>query len=180
LTTSQTEWDEIDTVVEYIRRERSVSKVSLVGWSMGGPRVGGYAARHPEKVDKLILSSPVYNRSEPDTSPSENALEPGVPLSIRTMQFNNWDAQVSCTNQFEPGIRDAINSEIRKLDPLAGTWGRDLYRAPVQYARWGWNGPSAEQIAAPTLIIRGALDTQVPEGTSRELYADLSVQDKAF
>lgn len=180
LTTSQTEWDEIDTVVDYIRRQRNVSKVNLIGWSLGGPRVGGYAARHPEKVDKLILSAPVYNRSEAAYSPSDNIPEPGAPLSIRTMQFNNWDAQLGCPNQFEPAIRDAINSEIRNLDPLAATWGVGLYRAPVQNTRWGWNAASAQQIEAPTLIIRGTLDTQVPEATSRDLYADLAVRNRAF
>lgn len=180
LTTSETEWDEIDSVVDYIRHRQHAEKISLIGWSIGGPRVGGYAARHPEKVDKLVLSSPVYNRSQPSVSPSGGAEEPGVPLSIRTMQFNNWDAQVACTNEFDPAIRDVINAEIRKLDPLAATWGTGLYRSPVQYALWGWNAEFAQRITAPTMIIRGAIDTQVPESTSRDLYGDLTIKDKVF
>src|SRR5450759_1910079 len=32
LTTIQSDWDEIDTVVEYLRRFRNVDKVSLVAW----------------------------------------------------------------------------------------------------------------------------------------------------
>ncbi len=73
-----------------------------------------------------------------------------------------------------------IASEIVRLDPLARTWGDGLYRAPVLNPHWGWNSAMAMQIQAPTLIIRGALDTQVPETTNRDLYADLTVQEKVF
>ena len=65
LTTVQSDSDEIDTVVDYIRELRGVDKVSLVGWSAGGRRTGGYAARHPEKVDKLVLFPPGYGRDGP-------------------------------------------------------------------------------------------------------------------
>src|SRR5688572_10508363 len=40
LTTIATEWHDLDAVVEYIRKLRDVPRVSLVGWSMGGPRAG--------------------------------------------------------------------------------------------------------------------------------------------
>ncbi len=43
LTTSQSDWDEIDTVVDYVRQLRGVDKVNLIGWSIGGPRMGGFA-----------------------------------------------------------------------------------------------------------------------------------------
>ena len=35
-TTVQSDWDEIDTVVDYIRDLRGVERVSLIGWSAGG------------------------------------------------------------------------------------------------------------------------------------------------
>src|SRR4051794_33862527 len=36
LVNSQSEWDEIDRVVDFIRARRGVPKISLVGWSGGG------------------------------------------------------------------------------------------------------------------------------------------------
>ncbi len=42
-------------MVDYIRDLRGVERVSLIGVSAGGPRMSGYAALHPEKVDKLIM-----------------------------------------------------------------------------------------------------------------------------
>ena len=65
LTNMQSDWDEIDTVVDYIRQLRGVERVNLIGWSRAGVRIGGYTARHPEKVEKLFLYAPRYNRLDP-------------------------------------------------------------------------------------------------------------------
>jgi hypothetical protein len=66
----QSDWDDIDAVVEYLRRYRDVEKVDLVSWSRGGPRTGGYAALHPHKVRRMVLYSPaVYDRVGPSDPP---------------------------------------------------------------------------------------------------------------
>ena len=44
LTTSQSDWDEMDSVVDYILNLRGVERLSIIGWSGGGPRGGGYAS----------------------------------------------------------------------------------------------------------------------------------------
>src|SRR5579871_7033787 len=62
LTTIASDWNDINDVVEYIKALRHASKVSLVAWSQGGPRAGGYTAQHPENVNKLVLLAPAYNR----------------------------------------------------------------------------------------------------------------------
>src|SRR5262247_732850 len=69
LTTIASDWNDIDAVVDYIRSLRHVERVSLVGWSLGGPRAGGYAARHPEKVQRLVLLAPAYGRTGPTEAP---------------------------------------------------------------------------------------------------------------
>jgi len=74
-TTVQSDWDEIDSVVDYIRELRGVARVSLIGWSAGGRRAGGYAARFPEKVDKLFLYAPGYSPDGPSEAPA------GLPLA---------------------------------------------------------------------------------------------------
>ena len=55
LTSLASDWADIDAAVDYVRKIRGVSKVSLVAWSLGGPRAGGYAAQHPDKVHRLSL-----------------------------------------------------------------------------------------------------------------------------
>jgi len=69
LVTSQSEWDELDTVIDYIKELRGVDKVALVGWSHAAPRVGPYAAQHPDKVESLLFYAPFYNPTAPGRPP---------------------------------------------------------------------------------------------------------------
>ena len=104
LTTIASDWNDIDAVVDHIRKLRKVEKVSLVAWSLGGPRAGGYAAQHPEKVNRLVLLAPAYNRDAPATQPPPLA-NPGVVFNTQSRaEFDaNWDRQVGCPNQVDPG-----------------------------------------------------------------------------
>ena len=61
LVSSKSEWDELDTVVDYIRNHRGVEKVSIVSWSRGSLVAGPYTVQHPEKVESLFLLAPIYN-----------------------------------------------------------------------------------------------------------------------
>jgi pimeloyl-ACP methyl ester carboxylesterase len=181
--TIQSDWDEIDSVVDYVRNLRGVERVSLIGWSRGGLRVGSYAARFPEKVDKLFLYAPaMYNRTGPSDPPAN------LPQPLSLMQLgsiatftSNWDGQVRCADQVNPAIRPVLNSAILANDPVGSTWGNGrLWRAPLQNTHWGWNSAAAGRIDAPTLIIRGEFDSQAPEPLQRDLFVDLGTKHKVF
>ena len=79
MTTIASDWHDLDTVVTYLKKLRDVDRVSLVAWSLGGPRVGGYAAAHPENVDKLVLLAPAYSRR-----PREEPTQVPVPGAAMT------------------------------------------------------------------------------------------------
>ena len=183
LSTSQSDWDEIDTVVDYVRQRRGVDKVHVIGWSLGGTRAGGYAARFPAKVDKLFLYAPLYDRLEP-AGPPAVLPEAGVPIAIRTISgfYTTWNNQVKCANQFNPNIRNAIRSSMLDFDPLGSTWGsEEIWRAPAQNTRWGWNPQFAAQVKSPTLVILGDLDATVAPVQGTNLFADLiSAPNKVF
>jgi pimeloyl-ACP methyl ester carboxylesterase len=182
-TAIQSDWDDINEVVDYIRHLRDVDKVSLIGWSRAGPRVGPYTAQHPDKVDKLFMYSPSnYNRVGPSNPPA--LPEPGSLMQLVTIPgfFNvTWDSQVGCANQFDPDVRPVVRSTILSFDPLGRTWDAgELWRAPVASTLWGWNSQAAQRITAPTLIIRGEFDMQAVEPPQRDLYADLAAERKVF
>jgi pimeloyl-ACP methyl ester carboxylesterase len=179
----QSDWDEIDRIVDYLGRLRGVEKVSLISWSRGGPRAGVYVARHPEKVDQLFLYSPSqYNRFGPSNPPP--LPEPGFLMQLGTIPnlFSLWDGQVGCENQFNAEIRGTIRSSILESDPQGSTWGNgELWRAPLQNTLWGFNAEAAQRIEVPTLIIRGEFDNQGgPEQWQRDLFADLRTNHKVF
>ena len=53
LTTIQSDWDDIGAVVDHLRTTRRVDKVSVIGWSLGGPRaVWGWT---PALVGKTMI-----------------------------------------------------------------------------------------------------------------------------
>src|SRR5262249_51618986 len=148
-----------------------------------GVRIGGYAAQHPEKVEKLLLYAPRYVRLDP-SDPPRGLPEPGVPTAMLAVDdFADWDTQVKCEDQFSPVIREVISRTRLEFDPLGSTWGRvGVKRSPAQGTLFGWNPTVAPRIQAPTLIITGDLDpapvTNVTAG--RNLYNDLLVDNKVF
>jgi len=174
-TTVQSDWDEIDTVVDYIRELRGVERVSLLGWSAGGRRTGGYAARHPEKVDKLFLYAPGYGPNGSSEAPADLP-RPGVPMRLQTRETltqGRWQENVVCENQVDPGIREVIWRTIMAFDSLGSVWGppEGVMRVRAGNPSWGWNKAYAAKVTAPTMIVVGEQDTPQNRGV---LHTDLT------
>ncbi|MBW8862726.1 MAG: alpha/beta fold hydrolase [Acidobacteria bacterium] len=153
---------------------------SLLAWSLGGPRAGGYAAQHPEKVQKLVLLAPAYNRGAAAEAPAKMPPE-GVPMNTQSRDefYVNWDRQVGCPAQYDPLVGDAVWSQMLASDPVGATWGSGVRRAP-QTATWGWNAGMVAKMQTPTLIVTGQHDKQVAPDRVREFYADLAAPQKVF
>jgi pimeloyl-ACP methyl ester carboxylesterase len=180
VTTISSDWNDIGAVVDHLRALRGVDKVSLVAWSQGGPRTGGYVARNPEKVARLVVLAPGYNRESP--------LEPPNPLPTADAPMNvqsrvafiaNWDRQVGCPGQYDVAVRDSVWSDMLASDPVGATWGAGVRRAP-NVPTWGFNQAVAAQIKTPYLMVSGAQDKQVAPERVRQLYADLGSREKVF
>jgi len=71
MTTLASDWNDIGAVVDHVRALRHVDKVSLLAWSLGGPRSAGYAAQHADKIDRLVLLAPAYNRNARAEAPKQ-------------------------------------------------------------------------------------------------------------
>jgi pimeloyl-ACP methyl ester carboxylesterase len=180
VTTIASDWNDIDAVVDYIRALRHVGRVSLVGWSLGGPRAGGYAARHADKVQRLVLLAPAYGRMGAADAP---AIVPAEGTAMNTQSHDefiaNWDRQVGCTEQYNSTTAESVWSAMIESDPVGATWGPGVRRAP-QTTTWGWNQAFVSKSQTPTLMIAGVYDKQVSPERVRELYADLGAKQKVF
>jgi pimeloyl-ACP methyl ester carboxylesterase len=179
LTTIASDWNDIDAVVDHIRKLRKVPKVSLVAWSLGGPRAGGYAAQHPDKVNRLVLLAPAYGR---DSSSEVPVLpRPGTVFNTQSRaEFDaNWDRQVGCENQVDPKVREVVWAEMIASDPTGATWGSGVRRAPST-TTWGFNKAMVNGMKTPTLMIAGAHDKQVPPDRVRAMYDDTGSSDKVL
>lgn len=161
LVSSRSEWDELATIVDYIRKLRNVERVSFVGWSTGTPRAGGFAALYPELVDKLVMFGPSpYFASE---APPAQMPEAGAPMILQSREFllhRRWQDNVQCEGQLEdPGVCDAVWQALMAVDTLGSKWaadGRGIMRAPNRM-NFGWR-ESLAKIKAPTLVLLGEFD----------------------
>jgi len=180
ITTMGSDWNDIGTVVDHLRGLRGVEKVSLVAWSQGGPRAGGYAARNPDKVGRLVVLAPAYNRTGPLDAPN--------PFPSATASMNvqsqadftaNWDRQVGCPDQYEAATSASVWGDMLASDPVGSTWGTGVRRAP-QVPTWGFNQAIVAKMQTPFLMVAGVHDKQVLPERVRELYADLGAKQKVL
>lgn len=75
MTTLASDWNDIGGVVDYLLANRKVAKLSLIGWSLGGPRSGGFAAQHQDKIDKIVLLAPAFNRNGSAAPPGDRTCQ---------------------------------------------------------------------------------------------------------
>jgi pimeloyl-ACP methyl ester carboxylesterase len=177
-TTIESDWHDLDGVVEYIRELRRVERVHLVAWSLGGPRAGGYAALHPEKVASLTLLSPAYARNRPSTPPAA-VPAPGAAMTKQSRaDFDAlWNRQLGCPAQSEPEIRESVWTAMLESDPVGATWGTGVRRAP-RVTTWGWSTEAVTRQRTPALLIAPETDGQVSPERVVELYQDLGSEKK--
>jgi pimeloyl-ACP methyl ester carboxylesterase len=180
LTTTQSDADEINTVVDFIRALRGVDRVNLVGWSGGGPRIGVFAAQHPQKVAKLFF----YATGTFETAAS------GWPMNLQSHQAlfqSRWGSEIGCQNQVDPEIRPVIWRTIMSFDPLGSTWFTPEYN-PIASPTGGimrfpnvayrWTATQAAQIQSPSLLVVGGFDGAMT--LTRNLYRQLGTQNKVL
>ena len=180
MTTLASDWHDIDAVVDRVRALRHVEKVNVLAWSLGGPRSAGYAAQHPDKVAKLVLLAPAYNRAAQAEAPAQVPAN-GAAMNTQSRDefIANWDRQVGCADQYEGATRDSVWSEMISSDTVGATWGSGVRRAP-QVTTWGWTTAVVAKTQVPTLMVSGAHDKQVNPDRVRELYTDLGSPKKVF
>jgi pimeloyl-ACP methyl ester carboxylesterase len=180
LVSSRSEWDELETVIRHIRMLRGVERISLVGWSTGAPRAGGFAALHPEQVDKLVLFGPAP--WFPNDHPPEQMPEPGAPTLLQTREFllhRRWQDHVRCDGQLEdPEVCNHYWQEIMAVDEVGAKWGPNgegIIRAPNRM-NFGWRANLA-RIQAPTLVLLGEFDNYAKR---LEAWKGLRVEHRVF
>ena len=177
-TTIESDWHDIDAVVDYLLGLRDVQQVYLVGWSLGGPRAAGYTAHHPEKIGRVVLLAPAYSRRR-SVDPPASIPVPGAAFTKQShLDFTaNWARQVGCANQFDPAVSDTVWGAMLESDPVGATWGTGVRRAP-RTAVWGRDAVAGTK--NPMLLVAGIHDAQVPATRVTEMYEDLGAEQKVL
>ncbi|WP_207232216.1 alpha/beta fold hydrolase [Micromonospora kangleipakensis] len=164
---SDSEWQELDAVVDHVRSEtlrddpswasRFTGRVVLIGYSAGANVVGPYAMQHPEKVWGLLLLAPIFPPDGPSDRPGPPAdpvVAPdptctekfyGAPMGVLTNQPKGafWPTLGPNASCPEPPRNEAVIDDIWNAmmqdEPGSGLVpGHQIYRWPTRYW-WGWN-----------------------------------------
>lgn len=178
LVSSQTEWDEVETVAHHLMQLRGVKKISMVGWSTGTPRIGGFAAKHPDKVERIVFLAPAPFFAQ--DKPPATYPEPGAPVILQTrerLEKERWLADVKCEGQIDDdSVRDVMWRELMKEEGIGATWmPGGVMRAPNRM-NYGWR-ENVPKITAPTLIVLGEFDNFERR---QDAWKALTVNDKVF
>ncbi len=177
LNTIRDDWAEIDSVVEYLRRRTRAKRIHLIGWSAGGPRVGGYAAQHPDKIDRVVLFAP----SPPIEGPIPNRPARGFPVELQTrdeLLNRRWARDVHSKRQIERGMAARVWRALMTWDSLGASWGPKGGVMRIRTAtRFGWTRSLIQKLRAPTLVIAGDYDRLEER---RGVYELLGARDKVF
>jgi len=180
MTTMASDWNDIGAVVDHLRALRGAPQVSMVSWSLGGPRAAGYAAQNPDKVGRLVLLAPAYGR---DTSAIPPAQLPAAGAAMNTQSHDDlmalWNRQVGCPDQYEQAVARAVWQAMIESDPVGATWGPGVRRAP-NVTNWGWTTAMVAATKTPTLMVTGAHDGQVAPARVHDLYADIGAKSKVL
>jgi pimeloyl-ACP methyl ester carboxylesterase len=174
--TIRDDWAEMDAVVDHLRKVNKVDRIHIIGWSAGGPRVGGYVSQNPAKIDRVMLyaPSPVIKGPIPDKPAA------GFPVQLQTrddMERLRWDPDVRCPGQVEPGARDAVWKSIMQWDRIGESWGKDGAMRGRVATNFGWTEELSRKVTSPTLVVVGEFDRLAER---RTVYEQIASKEKVF
>lgn len=150
-------------IVEHASAKSKVEKVDLVAWSWGSDVSATFAGEQPDRVRRLVLYAPVYDRRWPERHRTTGAYR----VESKKKALSYFDPEREERDVYEEHI--GLMFRFVKGDELALPNGpyRDIYgpEAPL------WD---ASRIRAEVLILRGTEDRASLEEPVQRLFAALS------
>ncbi|WP_329254574.1 alpha/beta fold hydrolase [Streptomyces canus] len=152
---SKSEWDELTTVVKFVRGRCNNEKVAFVGWSAAAFVMGPYTLQNPGHVASLFLLAPIF---PPNGRWSTNASAPfgpppGTPLPTKPESkppaVFGFPMNLTSKAGIQAGISDKdladdVWQSIMDCDGTGQKWGGSA-GTPEGVMRWrnsywwGWN-----------------------------------------
>ncbi len=166
--------------VDFIRRQRGIARLAIMGWSWGTVIVAAYAARHPDAVSRLVLFAPVWLRGK---RPADE--RPLGAYATWTVEEARTNLQTGAPAEKRAGLMPeawfaAWKDAVLATDPEGARQSPPVVRSPNgaphdSRAHWASGKPYYDpaEIAAPTLIVHGEWDGLLPLSMAEAIFAKL-------
>ena len=140
--------------------ELGVSRATMVGHSMGGRIAWTFAAKHPERTDRLVLIAPDgfaskgFEYGKPmDVPASLSLMRHVLPKSVVRMSLKSAYAQPE-------SLTDALTTRYHDL--LLAPGARQAMLDRLKQTALQEPEPMLRQIKTPTLLVWGEADAMIP------------------
>ncbi len=146
--------------------ELGVSRATMVGHSMGGRIAWTFAAKHPERTEKLVLIAPdgfasqgfAYGKPM-DVPASLSLMRHVLPKPVLRMSLKSAYAQPE-------SLTDALTTRYHEL--LLAPGARQAMLDRLKQTALQEPEPMLRQIKAPTLLVWGEADAMIPFSNARD------------
>ena len=146
--------------------ELGVSRATMVGHSMGGRIAWTFAAKHPERTDRLVLIAPDgfaskgFEYGKPmDVPASLSLMRHVLPKSVVRMSLKSAYAQPE-------SLTDALTTRYHDL--LLAPGARQAMLDRLKQTALQEPEPMLRQIKTPTLLVWGEADAMIPFSNARD------------
>jgi pimeloyl-ACP methyl ester carboxylesterase len=171
--------DDVDAAVNFILRRRNVERINLIGWSWGTVVMGRYTATHSEKVERLVLYAPVWQRKTESLASRGADVTTAYRLVNVAAVKSRWLTGVAPDKheQLIPrGWFETWVAATLATDPWGSKQTPAVIRAPngglvASQPAGDWVPPyDPAAIKAPTLLIKGEWDADTPSYMAQALF----------
>jgi alpha-beta hydrolase superfamily lysophospholipase len=155
--------NDVNAMVETVKGENSRPPLFLLGHSMGGLSVIGFCIKYPNKVAGVVLSGALS---------ADRRLMDTIPLHLDSMTpLPNQLSSLICS---DPQVVKAYEEDPKVLKEIKV----GLFAQTKKCLEWFNSHQNLRNISYPILILHGGSDMIVSPDDARNLYANVSSEDK--